>query len=53
MISKNKERITITIEKSALLFVRNKSNELECTASEYINDTIKKEMDLNGKNAVL
>lgn len=53
MISKNKERITITIEKSALLFVRNKSNELECTASEYINDTIKKEMDLNDKKAVL
>lgn len=52
MIAKNKKRITITIEKSALAFVRNKSNELECTASEYINYTIKKEMDLNDKKTV-
>ena len=44
MIAKNKERITITIEKNLLFFVRTKSNELECTASEYINDIIKKMM---------
>ena len=52
MISKNKERITITIEKSVLVFVRNKSIELECTASEYINDAIKKEMTFNEKKAI-
>ena len=52
MIAKNKERITITIEKSVLVFVRNKSIELGCTASEYINDVIKKEMNFNGKNAI-
>lgn len=52
MIAKNKKRITITIEKSVLVFVRNKSNELECTVSEYINDTIKKEMNFNGKKAI-
>lgn len=49
MIAKNKERITITMEKSVLVFVRNKSIELECTASEYINYAIKKEMNLNDK----
>ena len=52
MIAKNKERITITMEKSVLLFVRNKSIELECTASEYINNIIKKEMNFNGKKAI-
>ena len=52
MIAKNKERITITIEKSVLIFVRNKSIELECTASEYINNTIKKEMNFNDKKAI-
>ena len=52
MISKNKDRITITIEKSVLVFVRNKSIELECTASEYINNIIKKEMSFNDKKAI-
>ena len=52
MIAKNKERITITMEKSVLLFVRNKSIELECTASEYINNIIKKEMNFNGKKEI-
>ena len=52
MIAKNKNRITITIEKSVLVFVRNKSIELECTASEYINDAIKKEMYFNGKKEI-
>ena len=52
MIAKNKERITITMEKSVLVFVRNKSIELECTASEYINNTIKKEMNFNDKKAI-
>ena len=52
MISKNKERITITIEKSVSVFVRNKSIELECTASEYINNIIKKEMNFNDKKAI-
>lgn len=52
MIAKNKERITITMEKSVLIFVRNKSIELECTASEYINNIIKKEMNFNGKKAI-
>ena len=52
MIAKNKERITITMEKSVVIFVRNKSIELECTASEYINNIIKKEMNFNGKKAI-
>ena len=52
MIAKNKESITITMEKSVLVFVRNKSIELECTVSEYINDVIKKEMNFNGKKAI-
>ena len=52
MIAKNKERITITMEKSVLVFVRNKSIELECTVSEYINDVIKKEINFNGKKAI-
>ena len=52
MIAKNKERITITMEKSVLVFVKNKSIELECTASEYINNTIKKEMNFNDKKAI-
>ena len=52
MISKNKERITVTLEKSVLVFIRNKSIELECTVSEYINDIIKKEMNFNGKKAI-
>lgn len=52
MIAKNKERITVTLEKSVLVFARNKSIELECTVSEYINDTIKKEMNFNDKKAI-
>ena len=52
MIAKNKGRITITIEKNVLAFVRHRSNELECTVSEYINDIIKKEVKLNGKKTI-
>lgn len=52
MIAKNKERITITIEKNLLFFVRIKSSELNCTASEYINDIIKKEVILSGKKTI-
>ena len=52
MIAKNKERITITIEKNTLFFIKKKSNELECTVSEYINDIIKKEMNFNGKKTI-
>ena len=52
MIAKNKERITVTLEESVLVFVRNKSIELECTKSEYINDAIKKEMNFNGKKEI-
>ena len=52
MIAKNKERITITMEKSVLVFVRNKSIELECTASEYINNIIKKELNFNARQTI-
>ena len=52
MIAKNKERITITMEKKVLVFVRNKSIELECTASEYINNIIKKELNFNARQTI-
>ena len=49
MIAKNKERVTITLEKKVLLFAKSTSNNLGFTLSEYINDIIKKEVNLNGK----
>lgn len=52
MIAKNKERITITLEKSIVLFAREKSTILECTLSEYVNDIIKKEVNSNGKKTI-
>ena len=52
MIARNKERVTITIEKKVLFYIKKQSTELECTVSEYINDIIKKEMNFNGKKAI-
>ena len=41
MISKNKQRITVTLDKNVLRYIRYKAEQVKLTVSEYVNSVFK------------
>ena len=41
MISKNKQRITVTLDKDVLSYIRYKAEKANLTVSEYVNSVFK------------